>query len=349
MIGEESSIARSGWISERGLRALVVGIVLLLPVAAMVNIINDYLLIVAIHIFVFAIAVLSYDLLFGYTGVLSFGHALFFGGGAYGIALLTTEVGMSYFAAVPVSLIAVTVLAVGVGAISFQVSGVYFAIVTLSFAQIGYQLVLQFRELTGGQDGIGVATHLPEVGGIDLGDIYPAYALTLVVLALVYLATRRLVNSQFGRILQGIRENEARTKMLGINTYRYKLISFTLSGAIAAVAGIMYLFYAPYVDVSLTNWETTGDIVMMGLIGGFGTLWGGFFGTAFFVLAEEFLVELTGNWKLIFGAVFVLFVLFLPEGIASLFDEDASNPLETWVDDHVSLGDEPEEEEEDHR
>jgi len=341
MIEKDSSEFGIGGIrvSKRLLAVVLVAGLALIPVATRYTVLSDYILTVAIRIFVFAIGVLSYDLLFGYSGLLSFGHALFFGGGTYGVILLITGLELSYLVAFPITLLAMSVVAVVVGAISLRVSGVYFAILTLAFAQIGYQFLVHFNSISGGRDGISAYDIMPEIGGIDFGGVYPGYVVTLVVLILVYLLLRRLINSQFGRILQGIRENEERIQMLGVNTYRYKLISFTIAGALASVSGMMYLFYATYVDVSLMNWHTSGDMIMMGLLGGFGTLWGGILGAAAFIAIGEFLSGLITDWRVFLGAVFVAFVLFLPGGLASLVDEGSDNPVRAWIRQHLPGGD----------
>jgi branched-chain amino acid transport system permease protein len=271
----------------------------------------------AIEVFVFGIAVLSYDLLFGYTGLLTFGHALFFGGGAYGIAILARVYELNYFEALPIVLVMLVVLGLIVGVAALQLSGVYFAIITLAIAQLGYQLILQFNEVTGGVNGI-YSIPIPDIAGVSITDRFVTYYVTLVACAVVYLGLRRVVASPYGKVIQGIRENEQRIEMLGIDVFRYKLASFVMAGVVGGFAGILYPLFITFVSPPLANWTTTGDLLMMTLIGGFGTLWGPLFGTAFYISLKTVLSGIIEQWRLLMGIIFVLFVLFLPSGLAGL-------------------------------
>lgn len=276
------------------------------------------------ELFVFGIVVLSYDLIFGYTGVISFGHALMFGGAAYLLAILMS-VGFTF----PVSLVASVVLVTLFSAIFGLISlyrlggGVYFAIVTLAVAQLGYFLVLQSTEITGGDNGTFIS--VPAIIGVNLTAPLNSYYITLSVMVLVYIALRRLVNSPFGRIIQGIRDNEERMEAIGVNVYRYKVISFTISGFVAAIAGVMFPIYSSFLSPNVMYWTTTGDILIMSLIGGFGTLWGPVVGAGTFILSENLLAELIERWLLVFGIIFILFILHAPEGIAGLTEDKESD------------------------
>lgn len=315
-----------GTLHEEGLNRSVelaaLAVLIAFPFVASLLGLSSFWIFIFVQIFVFAIAVMSYDLLFGYTGLLSFGHALFFGGGAYAVALMMLNLEMGYIVSIPVALLALGIVAVGVGALSLKVSGVYFAIITLAFAQIAYEGVLHFRGFTGGRDGLTGIT-MPTIAGIDFGETVYAYFITLLVMACVYVGLRRIVSSPFGRVIRSIRENEARTQMLGIDTYRYKLVSFVIAALVGCLAGTMYFLYIPFVTPELMFWVMTGDILIMGLIGGFGTLWGAILGAVFYVLVRELLGGVTDHSVLVMGAVFVLFVLFLPSGLAGLFDRSA--------------------------
>lgn len=303
-------------------KLLVVAALLAFPfVVTSTAIQGSFWLTFAIEVFVFAIAVLSYDLLFGYTGLLTFGHALFFGGGAYGIAILARVYELNYFEAIPIVLALLFLMGLVVGVAVLQLSGVYFAIITLAFAQLGYQLVLQFNDITGGVNGIYRIT-IPDVAGFSLTDPIVTYYVTFVSCAGVYLLLRRVTASPFGRVIQGIRENEERIQMLGINTYRYKLASFVMAGIIGGFSGILYPLFITFVSPPLANWTTTGDLLMMTLIGGFGTLWGPLMGTGFYIGLKTVLSGLLEQWRLLMGVIFVLFVLFLPSGLAGLIQGD---------------------------
>lgn len=315
-------------LREQPWKILVVAALLAFPLASLVLAPgNSFWVSLLIEVFVFAIAAISFDLLFGYTGLLSFGHALFFGGGAYTVAISMETLGQSYLVGALLALVVVPILAVIVGAVSLRLTGVYFALITLAFAQLVYQIVLQFNDITGGVNGISGLT-LPPVAGITLDNAYVAYYIAFLVLVAVYLALKRIVNSPFGRILQGIRENEDRIEMAGINTYRYKLASFVLSGFLGGVAGILYPLFLDFISPTLLYWVTTGDILLMTLIGGAGSVWGPMVGAAFFLMLEHALSGIIDRWRLILGLVFVLFVLFLPSGFAGLVEGERATLLD---------------------
>lgn len=299
----------------------LVGGLVALPVI-LTNTGNDYWVTLLIELFVFAIAVLSFDLLFGYTGLLSFGHALFFGMGTYTVAIVSRETGVTFLGAIPIALVAVPLLALGVGLIALRLQGVYFAILMLAFGQLGYQIIVQLTDLTGGVNGIS-GLEIPSIFGVDPTSTYTAYYLTLFVLAVVYVALRRVVNSPFGHVLQGINQNEERMEMIGINVYRHKLASFVLAGFVGGLGGLLYPLYLNFVDPSLLNWTTTGDMLMMTLIGGMGTLWGPMLGAGFYIMVQGGLESVTEQWRIVLGAIFVLFVLVFPTGIAGLLGDES--------------------------
>lgn len=285
-----------------------------LPLSIATNQYWLFWLTVFIEIWTFAVAVMSYDLLIGYSGLLSFGHALYFGGGAYGVALVTTHTEIGFFLAIPISLLAVLVLALVTGAVSVHLTSVYFAMVTLAFAQIAYQWIIGSGDLAGGFDGLNVA--LPSLPYMDLGAPLTAYYITLVSALLIYWGLKRLANSPFGQVIQAINENEERVQMLGRGTYWYKAASFSIAGLISAYAGILYLLHLSYSDPSLLHWLTTGDMLMMVLIGGTGTLFGAFIGATLYIFSRISLSIFFEQWRLIFGILFIIFVLFFPGGVA---------------------------------
>lgn len=273
------------------------------------------------EVFVFGIVVMSYDLIFGFAGVISFGHALMFGGATYLIAILTSTLGVGFFVSILVALTLVTLFSAFLASVALYRlgGGVYFAIVTLATAQLGYSLVLASTGITGGDNGIFVS--VPKIAGVDPTNTMFAYYLLLMALVAMYIALRRVVNSPFGRVIQGIRDNEERMETIGVNVYRYKVISFTLSGLVAGIAGVFYLVFSTFISPSILFWQTTGDILMMSLVGGFGSLWGPIFGAAMFILSKNILSEITGQWLLFFGLLFVIFILYAPEGIAGIVEE----------------------------
>jgi branched-chain amino acid transport system permease protein len=279
-----------------------------------------------VELFVFAVAAMSFDLLFGYAGILSFGHALFFGGSVYVIGLAGEFFGLNYLQAFPFALLAMALLAFVVGALALRSSGVYFAMITLAFGQLGYELVLQFNSITGGANGI-VGIDIPTVAGIDMSTLGFAYYFAFLVVVLTYFGLRRLVNSPFGRVLQGIRENEERMRMLGIDPYRYKLLAFTIAGIIAAIGGALYPLFVTFISPSLLFWTTSGDILIITLIGGFGTLWGSIVGSGVFIFLESLLGDFVEEWRFFLGITFILIVLLFPSGIAGLSDRQSIRPF----------------------
>ncbi len=286
--------------------------------------------------FAFGIAALSYNLLFGYTGILSFGHALFFGAGVYLPVIALRHWQWSLGPALLFTLVVTLALAVAVGALALRTQGVYFAMVTLAFAQAGAVVVGKNPgQLTGGEEGLSLPTkNLPTwmVGVIHTGNLY---WLTLAALIVVYLLTLRMITSPTGHIWEGIRENERRIEMVGLRPYTYKLVVFVISAVIAAVAGVLYLFLSSGATPASVRSDFTVALLLMVIIGGSGALWGPVAGA---LLYHYLNVRLT-TWAasgtvsalpgvlsrpladplFILGIIFVLLVLFFPRGIAGTF------------------------------
>lgn len=286
--------------------------------------------------FALAIAALSYNLLFGYTGILSFGHALFFGAGVYLPTIALRKWGWALGPALAFALVAGVVLALLIGALALRTKGVYFAMVTLAFAQAGAVLVGKNPGgLTGGEEGLSLPTRpLPKwmVGVVNTDNLY---WLTLGALIVVYLLVLRLVTSPAGHVWQGIRENELRVEMLGLHPYAFKLLAFVIAGTLATVGGMLYLFLISGATPRAISADFTVTLLLMVIIGGSNSLWGPVAGA---VLYHYLNVRLTA-WAglpavqelpaalrrplsdpiFIFGIVFILLVLFFPRGIAGAF------------------------------
>ena len=286
--------------------------------------------------FAFGIAALAYNLLFGYTGVLSFGHALFFGAGVYFPTVAMREWGWPLLPAVAFALIGGTALAVAVGALALRSQGVYFAMVTLAFAQAGAVLVgKNVGGVTGGEEGISLPfRQLPGwmVGVFNTDNLY---WLTLAVLIVVYLLALQLVASPTGRVWQGIRENERRVEMLGLQPYGFKLLAFVISGSLATVGGVVYLLLTGSATPRAVGADLTVALLLMVIIGGAGSLWGPVAGAVLYHYLDvrltvwagsetiaglpEVLRRPLGDPLFIFGVIFVLLVLFFPRGLAGTF------------------------------
>ncbi len=291
-----------------------------------------YLTSFASRILIFALAAASLNLILGYGGMVSFGHAAFFGAGAYVVAILShhefmdeplitwpIEVGGSNSALVawPLAVIVAALLALIIGAISLRTSGLYFIMITLAFAQMLYFFFVSL-ETYGGDDGLSLWSR-SEIGPLDLGDDRQFYYVVLVILLAVLLLLGRVVRSRFGRVLQGIRDNERRMIAIGFPTYRYKLVGFVLSGALAGLAGALIANQTEFVSPSFLDWPRSGEILVMVLLGGIGTLVGPVIGAAAFLVLEDVLSAWTEHWMIIMGALLVLVVLFAKQGLWGWF------------------------------
>ena len=238
-------------------------------------------------IMIFAIFALSLELLVGGTGLVSFGHAAFFGIGAYAAVLLSPEgASASALWLLPASVVAAAVYAVFVGALSLRTRGVYFIMVTLAFAQMAY-FVVHDTPLGGGTDGIYL-TMKPVIGSLDLDNPLTMYLVTLGCLVVVFGFLAVLLRSRFGRALAGIRVNEQRMRATGFATYPYKLAAFTISGAIAGLAGFLFAVKDGFVNPELMSWHLSGAVLIMIILGGIGQLRGALIGAFAFALLQEF-------------------------------------------------------------
>lgn len=284
---------------------------------------------------VFSGVALSYDLLFGYTGLLSFGHALFFAAGAYAANIALSRWGWGPASAVAVAAAVGVALPLALGAVALRVGGIAFAMVTLAFAQAGS--IVAFSDpghLTGGEEGLGlVVTRLPAllVGVVNTRYLY---WLALAYLIVVALASWWLVNSRPGRIWQAIRENELRAEVLGVRAYPHKLMSFVAGGFLAALGGVVYVFVVGGTAPGITTANLSLALLVMVVLGGAGSLWGAVVGGALYEYLDLRLVALAGSTQVsalpgwlrvplgqplfILGTLFILFVVFFPGGIAAI-------------------------------
>lgn len=273
-------------------------------------------------ILIMAIFAMSLDLLVGYTGLVSLGHAAFFGLGAYVLALLTPQYeGTSLWTSLPIAVGAAAVLALVIGVFVLRTSGIYFIMVTLAFAQMVY-FVFHDTKIAGGSDGMYIYVRpVAEIFGwqpFSLENVKHFYFVTLALFAAVFFGLRVMLKSPFGRVIVGIRVNEHRMRSLGYATFRYKLVCFVIAGALAGLAG--YLAGAQYGNVNpdMIGWHLSGSVLMMVILGGMGTLTGPIVGAFAVLLAEILFQGLTKHWQLLMGGFFVLVALFLPYGLVGL-------------------------------
>jgi branched-chain amino acid transport system permease protein len=274
------------------------------------------------RILIYAVFAMSLDLLVGYCGLVSLGHAAFFGVAAYVTALLPAKAGIENIAVtLPVSLAAAALTAVVIGALSLRTSGIYFIMVTLAFAQMMY-FVAQENAFFGGSDGILLLTPyrfgLGSVTLLNLGNRVTSYYVVLVVAVLVFVGLWFLVRSPFGRVIQGIRANEQRMRALGYPLMRYKLVCFVIAGVLAGVAGHFYVITTSLADPSIVDWLHSAQVLVMLIIGGIGTLIGPALGAFALIVLTDQASELTEHWKLIVGVLVIAIMLFSRGGIVGI-------------------------------
>lgn len=276
----------------------------------------------ATEILIFALFASSYDLVLGHAGMLSFGHAAFFGVGAYATGLTLIHLADSVFLGLLMGILVSAVLALVVGYLSVRRSGIYFAIITLSFAQLVYFLAFKWTGLTGGDNGLrGVPS--PTLGPIDLGSklhlYYFVLAIVLAAVAFIY----RTVHSPLGRTLQALRENRDRARSIGYDVARFRLIIFAISGGLSGLAGGLLALLLNFVPLDSLYWTTSGDVVVMTIVGGMGTIFGPMLGGAIIIFLEDVVMTWMGGagWELIIGLVFIITVLAFREGIIGTIQE----------------------------
>ena len=268
----------------------------------------------ASQMLVFAIFALGYDIAFGYTGLLSFGHAAFFGLGAYGTGLSLIHLLIPAPLAILIGVIISSLMAFPIGYLSIRRRGIYFAMVTLAFAQMIYFIAFKWRSLTGGDDGLhGVPR--PPLGPINLSSEVALYYFILFFFILSVILGIRIINSPFGKTLECLRENEDRARSIGYNPTRFKLISFVISAFFAGLAGGLYTLLQNFVPLFSLSLDISGDIVLMTLIGGMGTLYGPIMGAMALIFLKDLLSTYTNIWPLFLGLLFVVSVMTFRKGV----------------------------------
>jgi len=272
----------------------------------------------ASRVLIFAIAATSLNFILGFGGMVSFGHAAFVGAGAYTVAILTQSGVTDAWVLWPAAMLVSALLAALIGAVSLRTQGVYFIMITLAFAQMLYYLVVSLKTY-GGDDGLALATRSQLGWGLDLADEFTFYGLASVCAVIVMVCFKRVLNSRFGHVLQGIRDNEVRMQALGYAVSQYKWLAFVMAGALAGLAGALLVNLGGFVSPSLMQWSQSGMLLMMVILGGVGHVWGGVWGAVVFLLLEEVLSSFTIHWQLGLGALLLIVVLVAPKGLASLW------------------------------
>jgi branched-chain amino acid transport system permease protein len=273
----------------------------------------------ATQVLVYGLFALGFNLLYGYTGLLSFGHAAYFGLGAYGAGIALAKIGWtSVWVALGMGIGAAALGGAIVGFFALRRRGIYFAMLTLAFAQLFYFIAFHMASVTGGDDGLrGIPTLTLGVLAwrIPLGNPTNFHFFALALVAVAILALRRILDSPFGAVLAAIRENTDRAQACGYDVQRVKLVSFVFSAAFTGLAGALDALRITVVPVEALYWSTSGQAVIMTLLGGAGTFFGPFVGAGTFLVLQDRLALVTEAWPLVIGLVFMAFVLFLPQGI----------------------------------
>jgi len=293
----------------------VAAALVLLPLAASA-LGQPFYVVFATRVLIYALIATSLNLLIGYGGMVSFGHAAFVGTGAYTVAMLMPAGVTSAWLLWPAALLAGAGFAFLVGAVSLRTRGVYFIMITLAFAQMAYYLVLSLRVL-GSDDGLTLSDR-PSLGLVDLNRDTTFYYAALAILLAALAGMRALLNTPLGRALQGIRDNETRMEAIGFATYRLKLLVFVIAGAAAGLGGGLLVSLNGLVGPNLLNWTQSGMVMIMVILGGAGRLLGGALGAVLLLVVEEAIAEHTIHWPLVIGGVLLAVVLFAPQGLAGL-------------------------------
>lgn len=291
---------------------LALAILALLPLWA-----HRYTVTVLTEVFIFGIVALSLNLLLGYTGLVSLGHAAFFGGGAYVGAILAAQVSPSVWLVLPAAMVGAGLLALVIGYLALRTHAVTFLMLTLAFAQMLYAIAMKWQSVTGGSDGF---SGVPRAAGLGFTvTSLNFYWVALAALALVYLLVLRIVHSPFGHTLVGIRENEQRLRALGLSVGRYKLAAFVLAGSIAGFGGALFAYFNGFVSPQELHWATSANLLVMIIIGGVHSLIGPILGAFVLLVLENQISSYTERWPTIMGALFILFVLLARGGLVGIW------------------------------
>lgn len=303
---------------------ILIGLLLLLagvpPAAAFFG--QPFYLDLLRRVMIFAIAAISLNLILGYGGLVSFGHAAYLGIGAYAVGVLAHHGIDNGWLQWGLAIGASALVAAAIGSVSVRTSGIYFIMITLAFTQMLYYLGISIEEY-GGDDGLRLKVRSQFSGLINLDDPTAFYYLVLAILVLFLYLSQRLVNSRFGLVLQAARSNEARTRAIGFSPYPYRLVAFVISGAMCGLAGALLVNHTAYLTPEFMNWTRSGELMFMVILGGIATTSGPLLGAATLLLLEDLLQGwsvlpkwVTEHWQLYLGVILVLVVLFAKRGLA---------------------------------
>jgi branched-chain amino acid transport system permease protein len=278
---------------------------------------NSFLMSLCTRIIILAMAAVSLNLIMGFGGMVSFGHAAYLGIGGYVVGILAKEGVDSGFLQWPLALAASALFALAVGALSLRTRGVYFIMITLAFTQMLYYVAIGLDRY-GGDDGMTIYRRSQFGGLLDLSNRTAFFYLCLVLLLLTSCLIWRIVNSRFGMVIRGARSNERRMRAIGYPTYRYKLVCFVIAGTVCGLAGVLLANHTDFINPAMMHWTRSGDLIVMAVLGGMGTVLGPVLGALALLVLEEVLSGITEYWQIIIGPIFLLVVLFARGGIDGL-------------------------------
>lgn len=296
--------------------SLIGAIAVLALLVALPDLLRAYYLALATKMLIFALFAMSLDLLLGYTGLASLGHAAYFGVAAYTVALLIVRAGVDSGVAFPIALAAAGVTGALFAPLALRARGSYFLMITFALAQVVWSVAFGWRSLTNGDDGMPnvVRPHF----GFSLDSTEPFYYFVLIIVGVAALLLVAVVTSPFGRALRGIRESESRMQALGYDVWRYQYMAFVLSAFFAGIAGALYAYYNRFVGPEYLYVVQSAEALIMVILGGAGTLLGPAIGAALIVFLEDFVSSITEHWVLVLGIIYVLVTLFAPRGLIGL-------------------------------
>lgn len=278
---------------------------------------DNFFLILFTRIVILSIAAVSLNLIMGYGGMVSFGHAVFLGIGGYAVGMLAHEGFSSGVLQWSVAIGASALVALLIGALSLRTRGVYFIMITLAFAQMFYYVSVSLDRY-GADDGMTIYTRSQFPGGVNLSNKTEFYYVCLVILLLVLLFVWRLYNSRFGMVIRGARSHERRMRAIGFPTYRYRLACFVIAGAMCGLSGALLANHTEFISPATMQWTRSGELIIMVALGGMGSLFGPVIGAVAYLILEESLSGVTEYWQLFFGPLLLLIVLYAHGGIDGL-------------------------------
>jgi branched-chain amino acid transport system permease protein len=297
---------------------LAAGAVMLLAAPVLANLIDQPFYIDLLRrVMIFAIAALSLNLILGYGGMVSFGHAAYLGIGGYAVAILAQNGIHNGLVQLAVAVAGSALVALVIGAVSLRTSGIYFIMITLAFTQMLYYLGISLDQY-GGDDGMRLAARSDFYGLIDLGNSTAFYYLVLAILVAFLYLVHRIAHSRFGMVIRAAKSNEARTRAIGFSPYPYRLVAFVIAGAMCGVAGMLFVNHTAYLTPDFMHWTRSGEILFMVILGGIGTTIGPLLGALALLVLEDVLSGWTEHWQIILGPFLILVVLFARRGLAGV-------------------------------